>query len=462
MSHIKKNFLSIFSSNIINLFVSIIATPIIVRILGPSKYGEYAVILSVIPVLMIITNLGMFDGIRKHIGETDDYDELTNIFNFYTQVSIVMLLLVALLLLLATLLGLVQQIFGPGFDVYFYTVSLMIGVRQFFRLTRGTLIGLDQSTYSESLLVAKNVLFHISAIALLLYYGNVISILIADVLSFGLTALVGLILVSRTINYPDIFTISSSKISWKEILRFNISTVVLVSMVVSLYHVDILLLQFFGFEEQVGYYRSALVIAEFLWFVPLAIQTSILHSVSRLWANDQINQISAMASRITRYVVTLTLLLVIGVAVLAEPLVHVYYGKAFSAAVTPMLILLPGAFGYAIVRPIYTISQSTGRLRPLIILSSIAATTNVVLNLILIPQYGTAGAAAATSIGYGSMLILHIIGSRWIGFNPLKQIYPIRLLVTGGVSLTVIYSVYNVISGDIVSLLVVPPIGFVV
>ncbi|MFD1514118.1 polysaccharide biosynthesis C-terminal domain-containing protein [Halomarina rubra] len=464
MDSAKRNFVLIFSSKFVGLLMSIIATPVIVRILGPRQYGQYAVVLSMVVVTMIVTNMGMFDGIRKHIGEkANSAGEVSKIFGLYTRVSIFLMLIVASLLLVGTYFGIVRRIFGQEFELYFYISSIMICGRQLFRLARGALIGLDLTQYSESIQVFRQVIFPILAIALTIYFEGVVGVLVADILAYGLSSLLGLFIVARTI--PSLRTIStpaSTNLSRRKIIKFNTSTVVLVSLVVSLYHADILLLQFFNYNKSIGYYKSALVIAEFLWFVPVAIQTSILHSISKLWDENKTKKITEIASRITRHVVTFSLLMVIGIAVLAEPLITVYFGQEFSASILPLLILLPGAFGYAVIRPIYTIGQSTGNISQLVVLTAIAAIVNAVLNVLLIPKYGIVGAALATSIGYGSMLILHIYGAIWIGFNPVEQIYPGRILMTAVCSATPIYMLSLILPGIIFKLLIVPPVGFLI
>lgn len=81
-----------------------------------------------------------------------------------------------------------------------------------------------------------------------------------------------------------------------------------------------------------------------------------------------------------------TLLLLIGLAVLAYLLTLLYFGPGFEAAVMPMLLLLPEVFGLAIAKPIYAIGQEKGQLRGLIVATGVAAILNLVLDLLLIPQ----------------------------------------------------------------------------
>jgi len=158
----------------------------------------------------------------------------------------------------------------------------------------------------------------------------------------------------------------------------------------------------------------------------------------------------------------LLLLLVIGLAALARPFVTTYYGPEFEGAVEPLLILLPGALGFAVARPLFAIGQGNGDLRPLNYATGGAALVNLVGNLLLIPQFGIRGAAVATTTSYLSMLVFHFWSARSIGFDPASDLRLGRIALTGVVSAIPIFLLAKVITMDYLELAVVPPVGFVV
>lgn len=122
-------------------------------------------------------------------------------------------------------------------------------------------------------------------------------------------------------------------------------SIVLVFLLMSLYHVDILMLQQFRESSDVGNYRAALQIAEFLWFVPLALQTVFVHSTSELWSRNRTREITDLASRTTRYTFLLTGVMAVGLAALADVAIPLYFGAEAEPAIDPLLLLLPGALG---------------------------------------------------------------------------------------------------------------------
>ena len=169
-----------------------------------------------------------------------------------------------------------------------------------------------------------------------------------------------------------------------------------------------------------------------------------------------------MASRITRYVLALTLLLAIGMASLAPDFVRFYLGETMLPSVTPLLILLPGTLGFAIARPILSISHAKGQLRTLIATTGAAAVLNFGLNVLLIPRYGILGAAMATTTGYAALGVLQFFGARHIGYNPFADLRLGRIAVTAAASAVPILLVARTLDNHLLALAVVPVVGFVV
>jgi O-antigen/teichoic acid export membrane protein len=227
----------------------------------------------------------------------------------------------------------------------------------------------------------------------------------------------------------------------------------------SLYHVDVILLQHFRTDETVGYYRGALSIAEFLWLAPTAVQLVLLQRISKRWANDDLDGIERQARRATRYVFVLTALLAVGIAALAADFVPLYLGAAFEPSIVPLLLLLPGVVGFALARPTLAVNQGRRSLRPLLVATGGCALVNLLLNLALIPAYGMVGAAVATSIGYGSLVLFQSLAARALGYRPLVGVRLRATLVSAAVTTAVIVPIAVVTPSSVLALAVVPPIG---
>ncbi len=460
---IVRGFLSIFGSRVGTLFLGLIITPLLVRFLGGALYGDYAFLLSVLGITMILVNAGIFDGIRKYIAE--DRDEtmwVEQVFGFYLRVAILLALTAAVIFVIFSWTGLSEKFLGAEFRIYFYLLGILIVTRQANSVARGGLMGLRLEHLSEPLKIIRKLLFGTSAVSLLYLGYGVAGVLVGHILATALVATIAYIFFFKRVNIKSVFIRVPDRFPKKELITFNSLSIVLILLTASLYHVDIVFLRLLTGDRATGYYRAALVIAEFLWFVPIALQTVLLHSSSELWSNDQTNRITDLSSRTTRYNLSFVLLLAIGLAALADDFFPLYFGPEFEASVVPLLILLPGVIGFALARPIFAIGQGKGDLRLLIFATSGAAFINIILNILLIPAYGMFGAAVATSIGYGAMAVFHTLAARQIGFNPTRDLRLARILVVAVISAAVILGTSTLIESPIISLIVVPLLGFVV
>ncbi len=458
--------LVVFGSNLGAQLVVIATTPILVRLLGVSAYGEYAFVLSVMSLSAVVASAGTFDSTRKFIAEQRSWENWRNhVFSIYTRTVLLIGFAISILFILISTFDLIRLLMGENkssYTLYFYFLALLVPLQAVFRLSRSALMGLDLESYSEPLFIVQRILFGISAIVLIWLGWGVVGALIGQVIALIVVVGCALTLLNREIKLSSIIRPIPSSFPCRTLLSYNVSTVALKLLNASLYNIDIILLGLIAGDAATGSYRAALVVAEFLWLVPMAVQIVLLHSTSQLWSNNESESISKLSSKAVRFTLVFTLLLVIGVAALAEQVITLYFGSEFIRAADTLLFLLPGALGFAVARPIFATGQGHGDLRPVLLATGTAALLNVLLNVILIPQYGAVGAAIATSIGYGSMFLFHILSAYYLGFNPVADLRLPRVLTTAIIAAVPIFGLVRLLPGNLLPLFVVPPIGFII
>lgn len=458
-----RGFISILGSKVATLFLGLLTTPILVRLLGSSQYGDYAFLLSVLGVTMIIINAGIFDGTRKYIAEDrEDPNWTEHVFGFYFRLAFVLGIVGALVYMAISWTGISERFFRDGFKIYFFLIGILIFSRQMNSVARGGLMGLGLEERSEPLNILKKILFAVFGLFLVYAGYGIIGVLVGHIISTLCVSILAYIILFQHIGIRSVVMRIPEAFPKNNLLWFNSLSVILIFLTASLYHVDIIFLRLLSGNQATGYYKAALVVAEFLWFVPNVLQMVLLHSSSELWSNNRVDQITTLASQTTRYNLSLEVLLMIGLAALAHDFISIYYGSEFNAAVMPLLLLLPGVLGFALTRPIFAIGQGKGQLHVLIIATGTSSLVNLGLNALLIPLYGMVGAAIATSIGYGSMLVLHILAARRIGFNPINDLRLMRVTVVAVITGGIIFGLSSAINSSIASLIVVPPVGFIV
>lgn len=477
-------FLSIAGSNIAVAMLGAVMTPILVRILGPTGYGTYATVMSVFALLMIVVSSGVDSGTRKYLAEDRDEPEWQdNVFGYYFRIATVLALAASALLLVVAQIGIVDATLGEEYAFFFFLLAIVTIMAQFRAFTHRSLLGLKLEHISEPLYVAQKVFFFIFAISLAYLGYGVTGVLAGHIIADALTATIGILFLSKQLSLSKMFERTPEEFPRRELLSFNNLSIVYIFMLTSLYHVDVLMLQAYTTEAQVGYYKAALVLAEFLWLAPKAVQSVMIQSASELWHRDRIEKITDLASKATRYTLLLTTLLAIGIAVLSAEFVPRYYGSEFEPTIAPLLLLLPGTVGFAVARPILSVSHARGDMRVMILATGAAAAMNLLLNLVLIPLFGIEGAAIATSLGYISMPMFHLWGAKRIGYNPLGDVRPVGIATTAvgtaavlvalalGIDYVIPETVMTVglplagsvsIGAALIAFLLIPPTGLVV
>ncbi|QLG60403.1 oligosaccharide flippase family protein [Halorarum salinum] len=460
---ITSGFLSFVSTKVVLLLLGIASSPVLTRLLG-DDYGDYAFLMSVFAIFMIFVSSGVTDGVRKFLAEErDDAKWASHVVGFYFRIAALLAALGALVLAGAARFGLVSPfVAGARFETYFYVLAVLVVASQFREYTRRTLMGFGMESHSEPLRILGKALFLACALTLAYLDYGVVGVLVGHIVASSTVALVGFFLVGRQVSLLSVFTVPSYEFPRREMLTFNGLSILLILLLTSLFHVDVMMLRTMAGQEQTKFYKIALTLAEFLWFVPISIQMVLMHSTSNLWANENKERVSSISTRVTRYTLLFTALLAIGLAVLSSAAIPIIYPDEYMASRTPLLLLLPGALGFAIARPLLAIGQGKGDLGVLILATGAAAGLNVVLNFVLIREFGMNGAAVATSISYGSMFFLHTWAARRLGYDPLTDARLLRTLVTILLSVGPIYYVSTAIGNDVLSLVVVPPTGLLI
>lgn len=455
-------FLSIASGRVLTLLVTALITPLLARILGPGPLGEYATLMAVFGLLMILVSAGINDGARKFLSEERDApDWKDNVFGYYFRLATVLASVMALLLALVGASGLAADLLGEQYTLYCYLLAGLTMAAQFREYALRSLMGMKREHVYGALKVFHRVVFGVAAVSLALGY-DVVGVLVGHIAASLLTAVVAAWFLRGQLRLGAAFERVPDGFPGRELLTFNSMTIVYIFLLTSLYHVDVIMLRGFTTSEQVGYYRVALGLVQFLWIMPKSIQSVMIQSTSDLWSKGKVDRIEAMATRTTRYTMLFTALLAVGLAALAADFVPIYAGADFRPAVLPLLLLLPGTLGFAVARPVLAISHAKGDLRPIIAATGAAALLNLLCNLALIPTFGMAGAAVATTIGYGSLPVFNLLAARRLGYRPFAGSRIVRVGATVAIAAGPIFLLAATIEPPLLALVVVPPVGFVV
>ncbi|MBI4369972.1 MAG: oligosaccharide flippase family protein [Elusimicrobia bacterium] len=160
--------------------------------------------------------------------------------------------------------------------------------------------------------------------------------------------------------------------------------------------IDLMLVAFFLDPTQTAYYSLATTASQLLWRLPQV--ANVLFYPMSAKMTDQ--EACAFAANITRQ---LALWMTLGAAcgsLFIYPATQFLYGSQYLHLVGAFLILLPGTISMGVAKSLYEYFNARGLTQVTRQTAAITLAANVLLNLILLPILGTAGAALTSSLTY--------------------------------------------------------------
>jgi len=121
------------------------------------------------------------------------------------------------------------------------------------------------------------------------------------------------------------------------------------------------------------------------------------------------NAVKLFTPKVCRNTFLITLIAALGLSVVSKPLIVFIYGEAFAPSVIPLWLLMPGVVALGISKVLCGDLAGRGLLQYGAYSSAISLVATVVCDLLLIPSWGIAGAAVASSISYCIATIVVLI-----------------------------------------------------
>ena len=382
----------------VGVFILSLASGVILaRALGPNGRGIYALALLAPSVLVLVANLGVSNALVYHLARRT--------YPFDTVIGQV--------ISLALLLGVGAMAVLVGVSHFFGHV-LLPGVSEQLILMAGAAIPLSlffyfclSFTQGVQAFWAFNSLYMVNAAALLVLLAflvvaprSVTVAVAAWTLSWVPTALLGLYWLSR-------WGRLNARFDWhvsRALLRFGI--VGYLSFLTNYFNLrlDTFLVNIFKNATQVGFYAVAVGLAETIWYISTSAATVLAPRV----AAGESTESDESTAQVCRVVFATSILAALLLGVTAPVIIRILFGSGFAPSVTAVWLLLPGVVTLSVARVLS--SYLLGRNRQVVdLVASLAGVVGTLaLDLLLIPRFGFAGAAAASSVAYTVTLAVNL------------------------------------------------------
>lgn len=181
---------------------------------------------------------------------------------------------------------------------------------------------------------------------------------------------------------------------------------------------DILLLGIWVSSEAAGLYGASFRVVWMLVLITVAYYTALRPTLAQAYIQG-FHTIEALLNRVMRISAAIAVGASVGGILVSEPLVEFLYGKAYLPAVPALQVLL-ALFGLHMISRTYRVTLiSFNKQGNDLRIMSLAAVLNVVLNVLVIKQYGIMGAALANFACEFLILVLdYISAQKFVGRIP--------------------------------------------
>jgi O-antigen/teichoic acid export membrane protein len=221
------------------------------------------------------------------------------------------------------------------------------------------------------------------------------------------------------------------------LLRAGIPIGFVLLLLTILLRLDMVLISLIAGNHEVGIYGAAFRLLESTMFVSWSFGAAIFPWLSR-------KNVESQAQLARGYELGLVVMLALltpislGFTLLAKPIIHLFYGTSFDAAITPLRLLGVVVVSYGVnslTNLTLTAHDRPGLMNRIIV---VAVIQNVGMNLALIPPYGATGAALAAAVSgvlLGMLSIWQV--ARALGHIRLTRIFMGPAVGAGAMALAV-------------------------
>jgi O-antigen/teichoic acid export membrane protein len=193
----------------------------------------------------------------------------------------------------------------------------------------------------------------------------------------------------------------------------------------------------------------ALVIAQLLTFIGTSFGYIFLPVISEVFAKKNLEVLQIILNTVSKWILAIIAPIFLFIALSSREILTLLYGAEYSSGY-PVLIIL--AFGISIGTTFSILGNilvGSGNTKMNLMAEILAAVTNVILNIQLIPTLGIKGAALGTSISYIIRSLSFLLFTfKKINIHPLNKNYA-KIILACVCSFGIIYLVKALVSGYI-------------
>lgn len=390
------------------------------RWIGATEFGIYSYALSWASLLTIPVGLGLISACLRFVPEYQAHKESPKLFG-YVRLSWSAVILTAIAIgSLAAILVLIFSDYVPDFYVkplyvafmYIFPLSILS-----LHMEMGRAFGWPVLAYAPKQLAAP--VFLVIGAGLLLFFGRSLSAV--DVLGVAFSSSLIIILFQGKMIWGRLMrTLKGVQPVYETRLWLRVAFPLLLatSFHGAITQTDIIMVGLFLTPEQVAVYFSAIKTGTLIAFVLAAVNALTAPKIAALHSQGRHEELQALLSSVIHWIFWPALMTALVMVIFGGQILTLF-GPGFAAGYTALIILACGQLVKAGAGPVSDLLSLTGHHDLNARVMGYCVAINVILNALLIPQFGIVGAATATAV---TMIVWNIwlwrLAKRLLNIDP--------------------------------------------
>mgnify|MGYP001100775792 CR=1 FL=1 len=383
---------------------------VLARVLGPSAYGVYAFVLSLIALLAVPAQLGLPQVVLRETAKAEaagSWDLMRGLWQWSTSY-------IGLFSLLMITAGATTLVIAPAWLQGDRSSALAIGL---VLIPLGALAAVRSAALSglkrvilgqlpES--VIRPALMSVSILLIFFVIRSQLNAVTAMVLQVSATAIaffVGAFLLLR-ICPQQVRDVAQPRFRRRYWHRAAIPLAFLSGLQLLNSQVDIIMLGFLRSNAEVGGYRVVTQIATLVVFGLAAINSAVQPHIASLYEKGDHERMQTLVTKSARAILSLAIPPAAAAIWWGDSLLACLFGDEYSRWHLALGVIVLGQLVNAGVGSVALLLNMTGHERDTVRGVALACVANICLNAALIPDFGAEGAAVATSV---SLVIWNLV-----------------------------------------------------
>lgn len=410
MKHFSRSLVWLTASEITFNLAAYIVHSVVGRILGPADYGRYGLVVTFTTMIIVLIGNGIPTAMAKYLSEVLEANP-ERIEAIKRKTAILQTLIISAVTIIFFFASplIAQLLNDPSLTRLFQLSSLVIPAFAAASFYHYYLIGLHLFRLQAIVKIIRS-LARVGCIALTALYfgldGAVTGYILAPLLTFIAVIIIDECYIKRRLRIGERTIGAEFHFPAKTLLGYaGPLTLFLIFyeliLTLDLYFVKALLQD----DHLTGLYNAAITVGRIPYYLFAALAMIMLPAISKTTAERNVAETTLLVERALRLLVLILFPLVALLSAYAPEILHLFYGNRYAGAAATMQVFAVGVGFLTVFYVLAFALNGAGKVKIPLRLSVVGFIGMLLLNFALIPPYGIVGAALATAITSGILML---------------------------------------------------------